>query len=32
MCYEGYIVDCYSNKHAQRFEIVSISMQASKKT
>jgi hypothetical protein len=32
MYYDGYFVDCCSNKHAQRFEILSILTQASMKT
>jgi hypothetical protein len=32
MCYDGYFVNCYSNEHAQRFEIMSILTQASIKT
>jgi hypothetical protein len=29
---DGYFVNCYPNKHIQRFEIVSILTQASMKT
>jgi hypothetical protein len=29
MCYDGYSVNCSSNKYAQRFEIMSILTQAS---
>jgi hypothetical protein len=32
MYYDGYFVNCCSNKHTQRFEIMSILMQASMKT
>jgi hypothetical protein len=32
MCYDEYFVNCYPNEHTQRFEIVSILMQASMKT
>jgi hypothetical protein len=31
MGYDGYFVNCCTNKHAQRFEIVSILTQASMK-
>jgi hypothetical protein len=32
MCYDGYFVNCFPDKHAQRFEIMSILTQASMKT
>jgi hypothetical protein len=31
MCYDGYSVNCYPNKHPQRFEIISILKLASMK-
>jgi hypothetical protein len=31
MCYDGYFINCCPNKHAKRFEIVSILIQTSMK-